>query len=402
MKVLSLSAYKNEFSFIFYDGNFSSILMRGKVSDIGDEGSFLKIFFSNEKNIVIKKFFPDYVSGLQEVIKWLKDSKYGVIKSEEQIDIIAHRVVHGGYDIPMAAYISNDIIKTIEDLTPLAPLHNVYNLLLIKAAERLLENTNQIAVFDNHFFNDMPEHNKLYALPKDIVNKYKIRRYGYHGLIHRENLDKLSEKLGKSKKELSIISCFLGRGMSISVIENGKAKNISTGFGTFAGLPTLTRAGTIDAAVIIYLLEHSNYSLNSLKNILYEKSGLRGMADNFDLNFDDFINAYNNNKQPEKDIYNFFINQIASTISGFMPDFDNMPDAIVFSGRYSNLYPAIRKHVIDKLHCLDIEIDDEVNNKNIIDSQINSENSKIKIFNFKNDYLVETAKVAIEFYNLTK
>jgi acetate kinase len=220
----------------------------------------------------------NYEEGLKSILALLLDEKRGVIKDASEISVVGHRVVHGGEDFFDSVLIDDEVIKTIKSYISLAPLHNPPNLAGIKAARNLFPDVPQVAVFDTAFHQTLPEKAFLYALPYQYYEKYKIRRYGFHGTSHRYIAERAAKFLKKPLKELKIITCHLGNGCSITAIDKGKSIDTSMGFTPLEGLVMGTRCGDVDAAAVLFLMEKENFTTAQMDNLLNKQSGLLGIS----------------------------------------------------------------------------------------------------------------------------
>jgi acetate kinase len=211
------------------------------------------------------------------VIDKLTSEKYGVLKSLDEISAVGHRVLHGGAYFSASTRITDEVMAAIEECIPLGPLHNPANIIGIRAcAEIMGENVPQIAVFDTAFHQTMPKHAYMYAIPYEYYEKYKIRRYGFHGTSHRFVASRAAEFLGKPIEELKLISCHMGNGTSLAAVKGGKCIDTSMGFTPLAGTPMGTRCGDIDATIVEFLMENEGYDIAKVLNILNKKSGVLG------------------------------------------------------------------------------------------------------------------------------
>ncbi len=211
------------------------------------------------------------------MIDKLTSEKYGVLKSLDEISAVGHRVLHGGAYFSASTRITDEVMAAIEECIPLGPLHNPANIIGIRAcAEIMGENVPQIAVFDTAFHQTMPKHAYMYAIPYEYYEKYKIRRYGFHGTSHRFVASRAAEFLGKPIEELKLISCHMGNGTSLAAVKGGKCIDTSMGFTPLAGTPMGTRCGDIDATIVEFLMENEGYDIAKVLNILNKKSGVLG------------------------------------------------------------------------------------------------------------------------------
>jgi acetate kinase len=291
----------------------------------------------------------DYEKAVQDIFK----------KSENvKIDTIAHRVVHGG-ELRKTSKITENVKEEIKEFSQFAPLHNPKQLMVIEICERYKKP--QYAVFDTMFFSNLPEVSETYAIPKEITEKYNIKRYGFHGLSHE------SVSIGLKGK---IITCHLGSGSSISAIKNGKAIDISMGLTPLEGIMMGTRSGSIDPGIIFFLQKKAY----NVEEILTNKSGLKGISGYND--FRDILSKMNKNKDC-KLAYDLFIYQIIKAIGSYIAAMDGL-DNLVFTAAIGENVPRLRKDICENLKFIGLKLDKSKNNKNI--ELISSKDSKVKVY----------------------
>ena len=336
-----------------------TVMAKGLCERIGIDGKLTHQGSSDEK---YKADVPmsTHADAIKAVIDILLDEKWGVIKSMSEINAVGHRVVHGGEYFADSVLINEDVIKAIEACIPLAPLHNTPNLIGIHACEEVMgKDVPQVAVFDTAFHQTMPPKNYMYAIPYEYYEKYKIRRYGFHGTSHKYVSQQAAEMLGRPIEDLKIITCHLGNGSSITAIDGGKSVDTSMGFTPLDGLPMGTRAGNIDPAIIEFLAEHENMDAHEVINILNKKSGMLGISgvssDFRDL--DTAINEGNVRAALAKDMFNLSVKTIIGSYIAAMGGVD----AIVFTAGVGENDRSVRWDVCEHLEYLGIKIDPEKN-----------------------------------------
>ena len=302
----------------------------------------------------------DHADAIRAVINILIDKEWGVIESMSEIDAVGHRVVHGGEYFADSVLINDEVIKAIEACVPLAPLHNTANLIGISACKDVMgENIPQVAVFDTAFHQTMPPEHYMYALPYEYYEKYKIRRYGFHGTSHKYVSQQASEMLGIPIENLRLVTCHLGNGSSIAAIKGGKSMDTSMGFTPLAGLPMGTRAGNIDPAIISFLCDHEHKHADEIIDILNKKSGMLGISgvssDFRDL--DAAIEEGNPRAKLAKDMFNLSVKKI---IGSYIAEMGGV-DAIVFTAGVGENDRSVRWDVCEHMEYLGIKIDPEKN-----------------------------------------
>ncbi len=277
MNILVINCGSSSIKYQLINREKRKVLAKGLLEKI-DKANSSQIHYIGEKVVKKQDEVANYEEGLRSILALLLDKKRGVIKDASEISAVGHRVVHGGEDFFHSILIDDEVIKTIKSYISLAPLHNPPNLAGIKAARSLLPDVPQVAVFDTAFHQTLPGKAFLYALPYQYYEKYKIRRYGFHGTSHRYIAERAAKFLKKPLKELKIITCHLGNGCSITAIDKGKSIDTSMGFTPLEGLVMGTRCGDIDAAAVLFLMEKENFTTAQMDNLLNKQSGLLGIS----------------------------------------------------------------------------------------------------------------------------
>jgi len=277
MNILVINCGSSSIKYQLINREKRKVLAKGLLEKI-DKANSSQIHYIGGKVVKKQDEVANYEEGLRSILALLLDKKRGVIKDASEISAVGHRVVHGGEDFFHSILIDDEVIKTIKSYISLAPLHNPPNLAGIKAARSLLPDVPQVAVFDTAFHQTLPGKAFLYALPYQYYEKYKIRRYGFHGTSHRYIAERAAKFLKKPLKELKIITCHLGNGCSITAIDKGKSIDTSMGFTPLEGLVMGTRCGDIDAAAVLFLMEKENFTTAQMDNLLNKQSGLLGIS----------------------------------------------------------------------------------------------------------------------------
>ncbi|MBQ2924521.1 MAG: acetate kinase, partial [Anaerotignum sp.] len=278
MKVLVLNCGSSSLKYQLIDMETEGVLAKGLCERIGIEGSRLKHQPAGKDAVIFDDYQEDHSVSVKMVLDALTHPEYGVVKSMSEINAVGHRVVHGGEYFANSVIINQEVIAAIEKCCELAPLHNPANLIGIAACDKIMPGVPQVAVFDTAFHQTMPERAYMYALPYEYYEKYKIRRYGFHGTSHRFVSEEVAKMLGRPYEETKTVTCHLGNGGSICAVRNGKSIDTTMGFTPLEGLVMGTRAGDIDAAVITYLMEKENLTAAEMDNILNKQSGVLGIS----------------------------------------------------------------------------------------------------------------------------
>jgi acetate kinase len=353
------------------------LMAKGLVERIGIEGSRIKHETIGKEKKTIETAMQDHKRALELVMESLTNEEYGAIKSLDEIDAVGHRVVHGGEDFAKSVIIDEKVLKGIEDNVEIAPLHNPPNIMGIKACQRLLPNVKQVAVFDTAFHQTMPRESYIYALPYEYYEKYKIRRFGFHGTSHKYITNRAAEMLGKDVNEVNLITCHLGNGSSICAVKNGKSIDTSMGFTPLEGLAMGTRCGDLDPAILPFLMEKENLSAEELNTLMNKKSGVLGIS-GVSSDFRDIETARDEGNERAKLALDIFEKRVRGYIGSYMTELDHV-DGIVFTAGVGENSVEMRESIVNGLSSLGIKIDPERNNVRGEDKLISSDDSSIKV-----------------------
>lgn len=359
MKVLVINAGSSSLKYQLIDMGTKEVLAKGLCERIGIDG---RLTHEGKKEEKYKAEVPmqTHAEAIKAVISILTDKEWGVIDSMSEINAVGHRVVHGGEYFADSVVITDKVLRAIEDCIPLAPLHNPPNLIGIRAcAEVMGSDVPQVAVFDTAFHQSMPQAHYMYALPYEYYEKYKIRRYGFHGTSHKYVSKQAAEMLGRPIEELKIITCHLGNGSSIAAIDHGKSMDTSMGFTPLDGLPMGTRAGNIDPAIIEFLCDHEKLSSKDVINILNKKSGMLGVS-GVSSDFRDLDAAIEKGNQRAALAKNMFNLSVKKIIGSYIAEMGGV-DAIVFTAGVGENDRSVRWDVCEHMEYLGIKIDPEKN-----------------------------------------
>ena len=376
MKVLVINCGSSSIKYQLFDMPQENLLARGLVEKIG-EGKTDSPIASHEE-------------GMKLIMKTLTDKDAGIISDISRIDAVGHRVVHGGESFSRSVRITKDVLKIIEDYADLAPLHNPPNLAGIRAISGILPNVIQVAAFDTAFHHTMPQKAYMYAIPLDLYEKFKIRRYGFHGTSHRFVARRAAALLGKTKDSANIITCHLGNGCSVTAVKEGKSVDTSMGLTPLEGLVMGTRSGDIDPAIIFYLAERQDMSTGEINNLLNKKSGLLGVSGVSNDMRNVMEEAEKGNEKASLAI-EIFCYRIKKYIGAYTAVLGQV-DAVAFTGGIGENSALVREKVLDGLECLGIKLDTK---RNCDDSEaerlISSDDSKINVFVIPTDEEVRIA-----------
>ena len=385
MKILVINTGSSSLKYKLFnmeDSNKKVIVMAdGIVERIGEKKGILThtIFRKGQKKKIVKKQeIKNHKLGMHLAINMIIDSETGVIDDISQIDAVGHRVVQGGEEFGTAVVIDNRVKKAIRDNFSLAPLHNPANLTGIKISEDLLPDTPNIAVFDTQFHQTMPEKAFLYALPHEYYTKFKIRRYGFHGISHKYIADRAARLIGKDKSQLNLITIHLGNGCSMCAIEKGKCIDTSMGMTPLSGIMMGTRTGDMDPAIPGYLMKQTGMGAQELDMVLNKQSGFKGICGLNDMR--DIHEASAKGNERAKLALDMFIFQIKKYIGAYTAVLGTV-DALVFTAGIGENDDIVRAKVCENLSFMGIEIDSAKNSLNItLPLSIHSENSRVQIW----------------------
>lgn len=335
------------------------VICSGIVDRIGQEGArveYQAILSGQEFRENKPMEIPDHSVGLQAVAEFLTDPNIGVIDDPDEVDVVGHRVVHGGEKFASTQLISEEVKQKIKELFPLAPLHNPANYLGIEVAEQIFTKATQVAVFDTAFHQTQPEVAYRMAIPQELYEKHRIRNYGFHGTSHKFVSERALEYL--KKPDLKLITIHLGNGCSMAAIRDGKCMDTSMGLGPMNGLVMGTRAGDIDQSVIFYLVNQLGYSLEKVHAILNKKSGMLGLTGFSDMR--DIRSQLDQGDQKAKLAYQLYAYRIKKYIGSFAAAMNGL-DAVVFTGGVGENDRMTRKLVCEEMDYLGIRMDQPKN-----------------------------------------
>ena len=362
MNVLVINAGSSSLKYQLLNPTTGELLAKGLCERIGIDGLFTyKPQLPGKEAIKAASVsMPTHNEAIQAVLNALVDEKNGVIGSMKEIDAVGHRVVHGGEKFAKSVVITDEVMQTIEECNPLAPLHNPANIIGIKACQELMPGVPMVAVFDTAFHQTMPPVAYTYALPYEYYEKDKVRRYGFHGTSHKYVSQRAADMLGKPIEQLKLISCHLGNGSSVTAIDGGKSVDTSMGFTPLAGLPMGTRSGDIDAGILEYLMNKYGYSIGEMLNILNKKSGVQGVS-GVSSDFRDLEQAAEKDHHRATVALEIFEYRVRKMIAEYAAAMGGV-DVVVFTAGVGENAPETRAHILHGLEFMGITCDPEKNN----------------------------------------
>ncbi|MBR5420504.1 MAG: acetate kinase [Lachnospiraceae bacterium] len=358
MNILVINCGSSSLKYQLIDSESEKVLAKGLAERIGIEGSRLTHSPAGKDKVVTEQPMPDHSVAVKMVIEALTDKEHGVIASLSEIGAVGHRVVHGGEKFDRAVLINDAVIRDIEELSSLAPLHNPANLIGIRACEKNMPGVPQAAVFDTAFHQTMPKKAYMYGLPLEYYEKYKVRRYGFHGTSHDYVSRRTAEILGKDRSELKIIVCHLGNGASVSAVKNGKCVDTSMGMTPLEGLLMGTRSGDMDPAIFDYICEREGLSPADMNSVLNKKSGVLGLSGGLSSDFRDLAEAADAGNEKAALALDTYAYRVAKYIGAYACAMQGV-DAISFTAGIGENNYAIRRRVCDYLDWLGCVVDDE-------------------------------------------
>ncbi len=378
MKILVINAGSSSLKFQLIDMQNKSVIAKGNVEKINENGSFLK-YKSNGQEYKFDKNITNHSEAMELVLEKLVDEKIGVISSLEEISAFGHRVVNVGESYFDSTLVTREILEDFRMNVDFSPLHVPGAIAGMEASMKLCPNKPNVAVFDIGFHKTLPEYVYRYAIPKKYYDNYKIRRYGAHGTSHYYVTQRCAKLLGKKAEEISIVSCHIGSGASITAVKNGKSFDTSMGFTPLEGIIMNTRSGDIDPAVIEFICNKEGKTVSEVLKMLNKESGLlgaigTGMADMRDI-------TANLNDPNVKTAFDMYCHRIKKYICAYLGILGGA-DAIVFTAGCGEHTPELREAVVEGLEFMGVELDKNLNNSapRGEEALISSPNSKIKIF----------------------
>ncbi len=360
MKILVLNCGSSSIKYQLFEMTDKKVLAKGVLEKVGMKGSKMKHKKQNGDKVSFEGEILDHQSGIEYILGVLISKKHGCIKKLEDIEAVGHRVVHGGERFNTSVFISDEVVKEIENCIDLAPLHNPPNLKGIYAMKALLPNVPQVAVFDTAFHQTMPQFAYMYAIPYSLYKKYGIRRYGFHGTSHRYISQRACEILNVNFNKHRLITCHLGNGASIAAVKNGKSMDTSMGLTPVEGLIMGTRTGDIDAGVITHIMDKEEIGRMTINTLINKHSGMLGVtgvsSDMRDIE-EEAWNNKNERAQLGLDMYHYKIKKYIGSYAAAMEGVDT----IVFTGGVGENGPETREDVCKGLEFMGLEYDKSKN-----------------------------------------
>lgn len=377
MKVLVINAGSSSLKYQLIETNSEEVLAKGICERIGLDGSKLTHTPEGKDSYVEEKPMPTHTTAVQMVLDALVDSAHGVISDINDISAVGHRVLHAGQCYSDSVVVTDDVKKVVRECFPLGPLHNPANLIGIEACEAAMPGTPQVAVFDTAFGQSMSAKAYMYAIPYKYYEKYSIRKYGFHGTSHKFVSGRTLEFADLDKQSGKVIVCHLGNGASISASIGGKCVDTSMGLTPLEGLIMGTRSGDIDAAVVQFLANNENLSVDEVLNILNKESGVLGIS-GVSSDFRDLSAAASDGNERAQIALDAFIYRVAKYIGSYVAAMNGV-DAITFTGGIGENDCNTRGKICEYLGYLGVKIDDDSNKQRGKETYISTPDSNVKV-----------------------
>ena len=391
MKILVVNCGSSSLKFQLIETESEKVMAKGLCERIGsDKGHFVynpADGQKSERDVAL----PTHDEAVKVIVDTLTDPSEGVIKSLAEIDAVGHRFVHGGDKFTKPTVLNEKNLKELEELNNLAPLHNPVCLMGIRACQKGMPDTKMVAVFDTAFHSTLPEEAYLFGIPYKYYEKYKIRRYGFHGMSHEYVAIETAKELGKAKEDCKIITCHIGNGASVTAVKNGKSVDTSMGYTPLDGLIMGTRCGSLDPEVVHAMAQAENKSYDEIFEILNKKSGVYGLSDDFSSDIRDLTDEYFKGNEKAVRALNAYTYRIAKYVGAYAVAMDGV-DAITFTAGVGEHSYLIRKLVSERLHVIGADVDDELNKNADGVAVISKPDSKVKVYVIPTDEEMSIAR----------
>ncbi len=398
MNVLVINCGSSSLKYQLIETDSETVLAKGLCERIGIDGSAITHTPKGGDKVTTTVPMKDHTDAVKLVIEKLTDANVGVIKSLDEIDAVGHRVVHGGEKFASSVVINDEVMAAIAECNDLAPLHNPANIIGINACKEVMPGVPMVAVFDTAFHQTMPDKAYMYGIPYEYYEKYKVRRYGFHGTSHDFVSKRAAEILGKKREELNIIVCHLGNGASISAVKKGQSVDTSMGLTPLEGLIMGTRSGDIDPAIVSFIADKEGITADEVVNILNKKSGVLGLSGGISSDFRDLGDAAEAGNEMAKNTLDAYAYRVAKYIGAYMVAMGGV-DVIVFTAGIGENNAIVRALVGNYLTCLGTSIDPEKNKLRGEEVILSAENDKVVTMVVPTD---EELAIARETVRLTK
>ena len=379
MNILVINCGSSSLKYQLIDSESEAVLAKGLCERIGIAGSAITHQVGEGDKVKTEIDMTDHTQAVAAVIDKLTDPQDGVVKSLDEIGAIGHRIVHGGENFASSVIINDEVIAAIEKCNDLAPLHNPANLIGINSCKEIMPNTPMVAVFDTAFHQTMPKKAYLYGLPYEYYEKYKVRRYGFHGTSHDFVSNRVAELMGKKREDMKIIICHLGNGASVSAVMNGKCVDTSMGLTPLEGLIMGTRSGDMDPAIISFLAEKEGKTAQEIVDICNKKSGVLGLSDGLSSDFRDLGDAADSGNEKAETALETWGYRVAKYVGAYVAAMNGV-DAVVFTAGVGENNIKARSIVCQYLGYLGVTIDAQANSERGEEIRISTQDSKTQVW----------------------
>ncbi|TDP06526.1 acetate/propionate family kinase [Halanaerobium congolense] len=378
MNVFVLNCGSSSLKYQLINMKNEKVIAKGLVEKIGENISYLNYETEADNEIEIEEKINDHNKAIEMVLEILQNKEYGVLENINEINIVGHRVVHGGEKFSGSVLINEDVIKALKENIKLAPLHNPANIMGIEVSKNLMPHTPDVGVFDTAFHQSMPEKSYLYAIPYEWYKDNGVRRYGFHGTSHKYVSERGSELLEKDYKDLKIISCHLGNGASITAIEDGKVIDTTMGLTPLEGLVMGTRSGDLDAGIIPYIMKERNMDIEEIDQALNTESGVLGIS-GISNDFRDIGEKADLGDERAQLAIDIFCRRVKKYIGSYAALLGRV-DLLIFTAGIGENAINIRKKIVSDMDYFGIELDEDKNNCRGKEVKISSDNSNVDVY----------------------
>lgn len=379
MNILVINCGSSSLKYQLINSESEEVLAKGLCERIGIDGSCITHQPKGGEKVKTEIAMPTHTQAVAAVIEKLTDEKVGVVKSLAEIDAVGHRIVHGGEKFASSVVIDAEVMKAIEDCNDLAPLHNPANLIGINSCKEIMPDVPMVAVFDTAFHQTMPKKAYLYGLPYEYYEKYKVRRYGFHGTSHDFVSNRVAEIMGRKREDLKIIVCHLGNGASVSAVKNGKCVDTSMGLTPLEGLIMGTRSGDIDPAIVSFLADKEGKTADEIINICNKKSGVLGLSGGVSSDFRDLAQAAADGNEKADIALKTWAYHVAKYVGAYAAAMNGV-DVIAFTAGVGENNVVARAEVCSYLGYLGVTINAEANKKRGEEVEISTPDSTTKVY----------------------
>ena len=394
MNILVINCGSSSLKYQLINSDSEAVLAKGLCERIGIDGSVLTHTPAGKDKVRIETPMPNHTVAVQLVIDALTNAEHGVIKSLDEIGAVGHRVVHGGEKFASSVVITDEVMKAIEECNDLAPLHNPANLIGINSCKEIMPNVPMVAVFDTAFHQTMPEKAYLYGLPYEYYEKYKVRRYGFHGTSHDYVSNRAAQLLGKKREDLKVIVCHLGNGASVSAVDHGKCVDTSMGLTPLEGLIMGTRSGDMDPAICDFICQKEGLTSAEMNTVLNKKSGVLGMS-GVSSDFRDVEAAANEGNHQAAAALDAFYYRVAKYIGAYTAAMNGV-DVVAFTAGVGENNIGGRVEICKYLGYLGPEIDLDKNNVRGEERIISKDGSKVTLMAIPTNEELAIARQTLE------